>query len=104
MTCFVAQENDYEKYERGKFLLEEGEDVNYCEHSFSVDGEGLTNKEVIDLLYDINAEREQLQKELNFIQSTISDEIKHQKTEIGKKALKKIIAKYNDYLLGHERE
>lgn len=47
-------------------------------------------------------ENEQLKKELNYIQNSISEHIKHQKTELGQKALKEIIEDYNEWLLGHK--
>ena len=46
----------------------------------------------------------QLQKQLDFIQNTISNAIKHQKTELEQKALKRVISDYNDWLLGHNGE
>ena len=52
-------------YRKGKFELEEWEDVNYCEHDFSVDGECLTNKEVIDLLNEQDQQIFCLQRELD---------------------------------------
>lgn len=52
--------NDYESYKKGKFELEEWEDVNYCEHTFSMGGKGLTDKEVIDLLHQLSEDNNQL--------------------------------------------
>jgi hypothetical protein len=43
-------ENDKEVYQKGVALLEEWEDVNYCEHDFKFKDEWLTDKEVVDLL------------------------------------------------------
>ena len=58
-------------YKRGVALLEEWEDVNYCEHSFKFKDEWLTDKEVVDLLNELDekyvdefALRETLQQEL----------------------------------------
>lgn len=50
-------------YENGVALLEEWEDVNYCEHSFKFKDDYLTDKEVVDLLNDLNDENEQLKQE-----------------------------------------
>ena len=46
----------------------------------------------------------QLQQQLDFIQNNISNAIKHQKTELEQKALKRVISDYNDWLLGHNGE
>ena len=51
---------------------------------------------------DLEKENEQLQKELDYIQNSITEHIKHQKTELGQKALKEIIKDYNEWLLGHK--
>ena len=58
-------------YSNGVALLEEWEDVNYCEHSFKFKDEWLTDKEVVDLLNELDekyvdefALRETLQQEL----------------------------------------
>ena len=39
-----------EIYRKGKFELKEWEDVNYCEHTFSMENEDLSDREVVDLL------------------------------------------------------
>lgn len=57
-----SDNNDYESYKKGEFELEEWEDVNYCEHSFNHGDEGLTDREVVDLLYAQNKEIEQLKE------------------------------------------
>lgn len=49
-----------EIYKNGVALLEEWEDVNYCEHTFKFKDEWLTDKEVVDLLSQLNDENEQL--------------------------------------------
>ena len=49
-------------YSNGVALLEEWEDVNYCEHSFKFKDEWLTDKEVVDLLNDLNNEKESWRK------------------------------------------
>lgn len=54
-----------EIYKNGVALLEEWEDVNYCEHAFKFKDEWLTDKEVVDLLNQLNDENEELKKELN---------------------------------------
>lgn len=89
-------------YKNGVALLEEWEDVNYCEHSFKFKDEWLTDKEVVDLLNALYNEKGQLQKELDYIQNSITEHIKHQKTELGQKALKEIIVDYNEWMLGHK--
>ena len=43
-----------------------------------------------------------LKKQLDYIQNLINEHIKHQKIELGQKALQEIIQDYNDWLLGHE--
>ena len=50
----------------------------------------------------LEKENEQLKQQLNYIQNSISEHIKHQKTELGQKALKEIIEDYNEWLLGHK--
>ena len=45
---------------------------------------------------------EQLKRELDYIQNSITEHIKHQKTELGQKALKEVIKDYNEWLLGHK--
>lgn len=64
--CVISKQsnNDYERYSKGKFTLEEWEDVNYCEHCFSMDDEGLNDKEVVDLLNSLSEENEQLKQQL----------------------------------------
>ena len=59
--------------------------------------------------YDLSSEKrkllnenEQLKKQLDYIQNLISEHIKHQKTELGQKALQEIIQDYNEWLLGHK--
>ena len=50
----------------------------------------------------LNDENEQLKQQLTYIQNSICEHIKHQKTELGQKALKEIIEDYNEWLLGHK--
>ena len=47
-------------------------------------------------------ENENLKKQLDYIQNSINEHIKHQKTELGQKALRKIIEDYNEWMLGHK--
>ena len=56
-----------EIYKNGVALLEEWEDVNYCEHSFKFKDEWLTDKEVVDLLKQLNDENEELKQVLGSI-------------------------------------
>ena len=61
-----------EIYKNGVALLEEWEDVNYCEHAFKFKDEWLTDKEVVDLLNQLNDENEELRNNLeNWIQRTL---------------------------------
>lgn len=53
-----------EVYKNGVALLEEWEDVNYCEHNFKFKDEWLTDKEVVDLLSQLNNENEQLKNKI----------------------------------------
>ena len=57
----------------------------------------------IDFVEDVCKENEQLKQQFNYIQNSISEHIKHQKTELGQKALQEIIREYNEWLLGHKR-
>ena len=47
-------------------------------------------------------ENENLKKQLDYIQNSINEHIKHQKTELGQKALREIIEDYNEWMLGHK--
>lgn len=59
-----SEDDDHYYYKNGKFELEEWEDVNYCEHSFNMDGNGLTDKEVVDLLHQLSEENKKLKQAL----------------------------------------
>ena len=48
--------------QKGKFRLEEWEDVNYCEHCFYNGDEPLEDEEVVILLSDLTTENEQLKQ------------------------------------------
>ena len=71
----ISDNNDYESYKKGEFELEEWEDVNYCEHSFNHGDNGLTDREVVDLLYAQNKEIEQLKQQLAIIGRLIDNKI-----------------------------
>ena len=47
-------------------------------------------------------ENEQIKQELDYIQNSITEHIKHQKTELGQKALKEVIKDYNEWMIGHK--
>ena len=42
------------------------------------------------------------EEQLNYIQNSISNAIKHQKTKIGEEALREVIGDYNEWMLGHK--
>lgn len=52
--------------------------------------------------HELWKENEQLKEQLNYIQNSINNAIKHQKTELQVKTLKEIIQDYNEWLLGHK--
>ena len=62
------------------------------------------NYSLLVLINDLYNCAEQSKKQLEYIQNSISEHIKHQKTEIGKNALKEIIQDYNEWMLGHKGE
>jgi hypothetical protein len=51
-----------EVYKKGVALLEEWEDVNYCEHNFKFKDEWLTDKEVVELLNELHEENQELKQ------------------------------------------
>ena len=62
-------------------------------------------KDATILIYsnqDYRQENENLKKQLDYIQNSINEHIKHQKTELVAKALKEIIKDYNEWMLGHK--
>ena len=63
-----------EIYKNGVALLEEWEDVNYCEHSFKFKDEWLTDKEVVDLLNELNDENEQLKSQIEHLKIKMNRE------------------------------
>ena len=65
---------------------------------------GQLKKDATTLIYanqDYRQQNQNLQKQLDYIQNSINNAIKHQKTELGQKALQEIIADYNEWMLGH---
>ena len=71
-------------YSNGVALLEEWEDVNYCEHSFKFKDEWLTDKEVVDLLNDLNYENEH-------IKQLIKEAYHNERTKLGQSVLKQLL-------------
>lgn len=62
-------------------------------------------KDATTLIYtnqDYRQQNQNLQKQLDYIQNSINNAIKHQKTELGQKALQEIIQDYNEWMLGHK--
>ena len=62
-------------------------------------------KDCTTLVYsnqEYRQENENLKKQLDYIQNSINEHIKHQKTGLGQKALRKIIEDYNEWMLGHK--
>ena len=62
-------------------------------------------KDATTLIYanqDYRQQNQNLQKQLDYIQNSITNAIKHQKTELGQKALQEIIQDYNEWMLGHK--
>ena len=62
-------------------------------------------KDCTTLVYsnqEYRQENENLKKQLDYIQNSINEHIKHQKTELGQKALREIIEDYNEWMLGHK--
>ena len=99
-------------------LIKRNDGVNVCQVCSKY-----TAKEIVDELNSLADENEQLKKdattliyanqdyrqqnlnlqeELDYIQNSITNAIKHQKTELGVKALQEIIADYNEWMLGHK--
>lgn len=57
--------------QKGKFRLEEWEDVNYCEHCFYNDDEPLGDEDVVLLLAKVTEENEELKKENEKLKNSI---------------------------------
>jgi hypothetical protein len=75
-------------YKNGVALLEEWEDVNYCEHSFKFKDEWLTDKEVVDLLNELAEENKALKKQLQSEHQQLENAILLERTRMGKNCLK----------------
>ena len=73
-------------YKNGVAVLEEWEDVNYCEHTFKFKDEWLTDKEVVDLLNALHEENKELKKILGISENDnikdIVEVLNLQQTEI----------------------
>ena len=54
--------------QKGKFRLEEWEDVNYCEHCFYNDDEPLGDGDVVLLLAKVTEENEELKERVKQLQ------------------------------------
>lgn len=54
---------------------------------------------ILEGLFD---KSEQTAEQLNYIQNSISNAIKHQKSKIGEEALREVIEDYNEWMLGHK--
>ena len=80
-----------EVYKNGVALLEEWEDVNYCEHSFKFKDEWLTDKEVVDKLNELNDENKELKEENQHIKNTIKEAYNNERTQLGKSVLKQLM-------------
>ena len=101
----VARMTEKDIYSNGVALLEEWEDVNYCEHSFKFKDEWLTDKEVVDLLNELDEKyvdefslRETLQQELQrveteneHIKQVIKEAYQTERTHIGRNVLKQLL-------------
>ncbi len=73
-----------EVYKKGVALLEEWEDVNYCEHNFKFKDEWLTDKEVVELLNGLHEENTQ-------IKTIIKEMYETERTELGRSVLKQLL-------------
>jgi len=68
--------------QKGKFRLEEWEDVNYCEHCFYNGDEPLEDEKVVILLCDLTTENEQLKQQntelinkIDFLEQVIDGDV-----------------------------
>ena len=73
---------------KGSTILENGDEITYWDCCY--------------LLNELFEENESLREALEYIQNSITEHIKHQKTELGQKALKEIIEDYNEWIIGHK--
>ena len=102
------EDNTLEKEDKLFFICREGQfETNglvLLLNQLNDDNEQL-KKDATTLIYANQDYRQQnlnLQEELDYIQNSITNAIKHQKTELGVKALQEIIADYNEWMLGHK--
>ena len=92
---------------RFTYVVDNGKDTIY---DLTNKGEILENFiDIEETMNNLDYENQQLtvenivlRKQLDYIQDSISEAIKHQKTTIGQKALKQIIADYNEWIIGHK--
>ena len=63
----------------------------------------VTEADLLKKIRELEQENEQLRIQLNYIQDAITTSMQHQKAEIGKRALQKVIEEYNEYMLGHKK-
>lgn len=84
-------------------LLNSLADENEKLKQYQVKVSEVLKEETINLLNFQQNTIQSLEEQLDYIQTSISNAIKHQKTEIGQKALKEVIADYNEWMLGHKR-
>ncbi|MBR3140526.1 MAG: hypothetical protein IKF11_06645 [Methanobrevibacter sp.] len=107
---FKMKKLEYESY----FIDSQQEYVDEDEPKFKIDDERtMSDSQILDLLneneqlkkdattliyanQDYRQQNLNLQKQLDYIQNSITNAIKHQKTELGQKALQEIIADYNE--------
>ena len=75
-----------------------------CSHNWGILYNEAINKveELSKENKELKGENKQLKQQFKYIQNSISEHIKHQKTELGHKALQEIIKDYNEWLLGHK--
>lgn len=102
------EDNTLEKEDKLFFICREGQfETNglvLLLNQLNDDNEQL-KKDATTLIYanqDYRQQNQNLQKQLDYIQNSITNAIKHQKTELGVKALQEIIADYNEWMLGHK--
>ena len=102
------EDNTLEKEDKLFFICREGQfktnGLVLLLNQLNDDNEQL-KKDATTLIYanrDYRQQNQNLQKQLDYIQNSITNAIKHQKTELGVKALQEIIADYNEWMLGHK--
>lgn len=61
-----------------------------------------TNMEMEDYIGRLEKQTIAIIEEFNYIQNSIADKIKNQKTKIGEKALREVIEDYNKWMLGEK--